>query len=627
MTQRSSVQQALPLSSVRALAPNAQRRRLLLGSMGATGLALGEALWPTAALAEFEPGDPWRLAQAIIERLSVPLEFPKRDFVITAHGAKPCTLVQVQGWISKDEQGLLNTPAKDAPDCYAAIKAAIEACHAAGGGRVLIPAGNWHCAGPMVLLSNVHVHLEKGAQLYFSPNPSDYAKYGPHDCGANGKLVVSRWQSNDCLNFSPMVYAYGQNNIALTGEDWTSILNGQGGTPFNDEGHCWWSWKSDGPNKARRGAVMMEGLPNPANPHSLSALAPGLDPALQRLIQGEGDKWRTDNAFLPALSEAGVPTGQRVFGLGHYLRPCMIQLIDCTNVLLEGYQVNNAPFWQHHPVHCRNLVLRHVHANSMGANSDGFDPEACDTVLVEGCTFNTGDDCIAIKAGKNNDTQYGPTQNIVIQDCVMNSGHGGVTLGSEMAGGIQNVFAQNIECRNTFWATRPLYTAIRLKTNMNRGGYLRNFYVRNVTIPNGVQTTPSFYKPLPGSPIAPRSVATSGGAVITFDCDYMPSADGVRTRPPVVANVHIANVKVGNVAARDNHSCYQAFLVQGPVPASYNGAQPAPTVPPVMNVTLANCDFGRPAKADQPWYLYNVRRLKLENVTIDGKLYNTTLSA
>ena len=182
----------------------------------------------------------------------------------------------------------------------------------------------------------------------------------------------------------------------------------------------------------------------------------------------------------------------------------MIQLIGCTNVLLQGYQVTNTPFWQHHPVHCRNIVIRRVHANSLGPNNDGFDPEACDQVLIEQCTFDTGDDCIAIKAGKNNDTQYGPTQNIVIQNCTMQSGHGAVTLGSEMAGGIQNVFAQNLVFQNINWATNPLNTAIRLKTNMNRGGYLRNFYVRHVSIPNGVQTSPSFYASLPGSPIASK---------------------------------------------------------------------------------------------------------------------------
>ena len=306
----------------------------------------------------------------------------------------------------------------------------------------------------------------------------------------------------------------------------------------------------------------------------------------------------------------------------------MIQLIGCTDVLLQGYQVTKTPLWQHHPVHCRNLVIRNVYANSLGPNSDGFDPESCDYVLVEGCTFDTGDDCIAIKSGKDLDTQYGPSQNIVIQKCTMQSGHGAVTLGSEMAGGIQNVFAQDLVFQNVNWATNPLNTAIRLKTNMNRGGYLRNFYVRNVSIPNGVQTSPAFYASLPGSPIASRTVAVAAGAVVTFDCDYAPRADNVRTRPPVVSNVHISNVKVGNVTKGGKQvSCYQAIVILGPVAFDYNGARPAPAILPVRGVTISDCDFGTPANVDQPCYLYNVEGLTLKNVTIAGRVHNTTMSA
>ena len=557
--------------------------------------------------------------------------------VVTDFGAAPCKLVPVKAWVSFEDQADLPAPAPGAKDCYAAIKAAIEKCHAEGGGRVVIPKGDWFCAGPIVLLSNVNVHLASGAHVYFSNDPADYAKYGDVDCGANGKLVVSRWQSNDCLNFSPMVYARNQDNIALTGDDWTAILDGQGGVPFPGRADCWWTWKG---KNGTINSVAQDKSPNyvpgklaqnhvnELNPKSLADVAPNLPEAKRLLIQGEGDKWRADDAYLPALSEAGVPLAKRVFGVGHYLRPPMIQLIGCTNVLLEGYQVIHTPFWQHHPVACRNLTIRKVHANSLGPNSDGFDPEACDTVLVEGCQFNTGDDCIAIKAGKNLDTQYGPSQNIVIQKCTMQSGHGAVTLGSEMAGGIQNVYAQDLVFENMNWATNPLNTAIRLKTNMNRGGFLRNFYVRNVSIPNGVQTSPSYYASLPGSPIASKTVATAAGAVVTFDCDYTPRADNVRVRPPEVRNVHISKVKVGNVKTKDGTqaSCFQAFVILGPVASDYNGPAPAPDVAPVRDVTIMDCDFGTPVNREHPWYTYNVRGLKLANVTIGGKRYDTTLS-
>jgi polygalacturonase len=616
-----------------------QARRGFLKTAAVTGLALsGPAHALAAARKAAAAGDPWRQADAIANRLAHHVKFRDVDYVVTDFGAAPCKLVPVRAWVSFEDQATLQTPAPGAQDCYAAFKAAIEKCHADGGGRVVIPRGDWFCAGPIVLLSNVNVHLAAGAHVYFSNDPADYAKYGDVDCGPNGKLVVSRWQSNDCLNFSSMIYARGQHNIALTGDDWTAILDGQGGVPFPGRADCWWTWKG---KNATINSVAQDKSPNyvpgklaqnqvnELNPASLADVAPDLPDEKRLLIQGAGDKWRADDAYLPALSEAGVPLARRVFGLGHYLRPPMIQLIGCTDVLLEGYQVTHTPFWQHHPVACRDLAIRNVHANSLGPNSDGFDPEACDHVLVDRCTFDTGDDCIAIKAGKNRDTQYGPSRNIVIRKCTMQSGHGAVTLGSEMAGGIQNVYAQDLVFENMNWATNPLNTAIRLKTNMNRGGFLRNFYVHNVRIPNGVQTSPSFYAPLPGSPIEPKTVAAAAGAVVTFDCDYTPRADNVRVRPPEVRNVHISKVTVGNVKTKAGAtaSCYQAFVILGPVASDYNGPAPAPAVLPVRDVTITDCDFGAPANAAHPWYTYHVRGLKLANVVIGGKRYDTTLSA
>jgi len=614
-------------------------RRSFMKKMSLTGLSAtaGSALPMGQALAATMIEDPWQKAQDIVDRLSRPLKFRKADYRITDFGAVTCELKSVKAWISYEEQASVQTPVANSKDIYPAITQAIKDCHEAGGGRVLVPAGNWYCAGPIVLLSNVNVHLLKGAHIYFSNDPEHYAKYGSFDCGPNGKLVISRWQSNDCLNFSPMVYAYGQDNIALTGDDWTSILDGQGGVPFDENGDCWWTWKgkqktinSVGQNTSPnyKHGKRSENTANDLNVTSLEKIAPQVDEKHRLRIQGDNDKWRADANYLPSLSEAGVPLGKRIFGMGHNLRPPMIQFISCTNVLMQGYQVNHTPFWQHHPVHCRNVVIRNVLAKSHGPNSDGFDPEACDHVLVESCTFDSGDDCIAIKAGKNLDTQYGPSQNIVIQNCTMQSGHGAVTLGSEMAGGIQNVYAQNLLFENMHWATNPLNTAIRLKTNMNRGGYLKNFYVRNITIPNGVQTSPSFYTSLPGSPIQSKTVATAAGAVITFDCDYAPVSDNVRTRPPVVTNVHISNVKVGNVTTKNGKfSCFQAIVILGPVASDYNGDDKNPKIFPVTNVSISDCQFGMPVNAASPLYLYNVQGLELKNVQIGDKLHNSVLSA
>lgn len=601
-------------------------RRALLRTVPAASLLLSgvKPALAAATVAATAPPDPWQRANDIIARFATPLVFRKEDFDVTAYGAKPAALMEVPGQVASLVDGMLDTPAPGSPDCYPAIAAAIAACHAKGGGRVVIPKGEWYCAGPIVLRSNVHVHLAAGARVHFSANPEHYARHGAHDCGANGKLVLSRWQGNDCLNYSPMVYAIDQQNIALTGEDWTSILNGQGGVPFEpgfaQQPECWWDWKGRGKPVRTRTEVAA----NPANA-PLDRVVPGIDPRLQASIQGSDDRWQTDSRYLPALSEAGVPVERRVFGHGHYLRPCMIELIGCSKVLLQGYQVNAAPFWLHHPVSCRDLVIRRVNMESLGPNSDGFDPEACDGVLVDECHFNNGDDCIAIKAGKNRDTQHGPTRNIVIQRCVMNSGHGGVTLGSEMAGGIEHVYAQQLDFRNTHWKDDPLNTAIRLKTNMNRGGFLRHLYVRDVTLPNGVALEPGLYKPLAGAHELKQPVASSAGAIITIDCDYVPGDDTMRSRPPQVSDIDIRNVRARNVATdKGQFSCYQAFVLLGPVASSFNG-KPGTAIPPIARVRISDSDFGTPANTSQPWFVHNAVDITLDNVTIAGKRYKQVL--
>ncbi|MFZ6819632.1 glycoside hydrolase family 28 protein [Undibacterium sp. Ji22W] len=631
-------------------------RRQFLRRLSQQGLAIGGAALTSTVMAEqasqstltsgyTKDGwmkEPWHAAQEIIDRFRQEFVFRDEDFLITEYGAKQCELRQVLAWKSFEQQDELASPVQDAADIYPAVTAAIQACHRAGGGRVLIGRGNWYCAGPIVLLSNVHVHLQAGAHVYFSQHPSDYAKYGSIDCGERGHLVISRWQSNDCLNYSPMVYAFGQKNIALTGEDWTSVLDGQGGVPFNEDGDCWWTWKGkqrtinsigQGTIPNAKAGKMSENAVNSLNANALGELT-AITEQQSRLIQGDGDRWRADAAFLPALSEANISLSKRVFGQGHYLRPPLIQLIGCDQVLLRGYQAKNSPFWVHHPVNCRDLKIDKVLVNSHGPNSDGFDPEACEYVLVESCTFDSGDDCIAIKAGKNRDTQYGPSQHIVIQNCTMQSGHGAITLGSEMAGGIQHVYAQNLLFENKHWATNPLNIAIRLKTNMNRGGFLKHFYVRNVSIPNGVQTSPSYYAFLPNSPFTNQTIASAAGAVIVFDCDYAPVADNVRTRPPEVSHIHISKVKVGSVSVENAitqlntaHSCYQAMVILGPVTSDYNGPQPVPKILPVNRVTIEECDFGVPVNQRSPFFLFNVEGLLLKNVIINQVRYDQSLNS
>lgn len=482
----------------------------LAGTLGA-GRVFAAAQPPASAAVDLiwgEHGAAARVATLVAHVTKA--RFRPRDYDVTAYGARAISIVAAVSPYTNPAKspvspGSEHTPAPNSFDSRPAFLAAIAECHREGGGRVVVPAGNWYCAGPIVLQSHVRFHLSANCTIYFSPNPADYAKDGPVDCGTNGRLFYSRWQADDCLNFGAPVYARDAIDIALTGEGPTSVLNGQAMTPFAGSGNAsvsWWTYKGSSGAYGASASVPSQASLNPNNV-DLRLIAPGISDALYALLTSPITPWQQDQNYLPALSEAGVPVAQRIFGLGHYLRPCMVEFINCKNVLMEDYQTQNTPFWQHHPTACTNVVFRGVTTNSIGPNNDGFDPEACTNVLAENCTFNTGDDCIAIKSGKNLDTEYGPARRHLIRNCTMNSGHGGITLGSEMGGGVEAIYATNLSMLNENWQTNPLNIAIRVKTNMNRGGYVKDFHVKGVTLPNGVSLKGDGYgsSMLPGSPI------------------------------------------------------------------------------------------------------------------------------
>ena len=607
-------------------------------------------------------------------------------------------------------------------DSYAAFNAAIAAANAAGGGRVVVPAGNWYCGGPIVLLSNVNFHLSSGAVIYFSPNSTDYAKHGPYTVtngltGTGGLLYQTRWQANDCLNFGSPIYAFQQKNIAVTADDSSCVLNGQAMTPAQSVATttgltCWWTMKATTGEygyiaPATGAAAVSQGDNNPnnvsvtggtANTYATSGLTAfpaytntaaasaftiptgsaeaGTQTTLIAELTQTTSKWGPyqDQNYLPILAELGVPLVNRIFGNGHFLRPSMVELIGCTNVLLQNYQTQNTPMWQHHPTDCTNVLIDGVHVNSIGPNCDGFDPDACNNVLVQNMVFNTGDDCIAIKSGKYGDTEYGPMQNIVIQNCTMQSGHGGLTIGSEMSAGVENVYARNLTMQNENWVSNPLNIGLRFKSSMNRGGFIQNVYITDVTLPNGVNLTGKYgggslhgtgagqasTYGITGSGVVGTAAnpSTGQGGIITFDFDYSPAGDNVRWTPTTISNINIANVTASNVASAPTYastsggltngmnSCFQAIVAQGPEAVDYNGPPPFPTVSPITGVTISNCNFGTPvcpatgtaavtsptstvssATGVGPIFLSNVSGMVLSNVVIGGTTYNATLTA
>ncbi|WP_369877317.1 glycoside hydrolase family 28 protein [Flavobacterium sp. 81] len=307
----------------------------------------------------------------------------------------------------------------------AVFEKAIKACAENGGGKVLVPNGKY-LTGPIHLESNVNLHLEDNAEILFSIDSKEYP------------LVHTSFEGTELMNHSPLIYAKNKTNVAITGK---GTLNGQANNTN------WWIWAGT------KIYGWEKGIPSQNDPLNRIALI--------------------------EMAEKGITVEQRVFGEGHYLRPNFIEFFECNTVLVKDITIINAPFWILHPIKSNNVIVDGVTVNSHGPNNDGCDPEYSQNVIIRNCTFNTGDDCIAIKSGRDADgRRVGiPSKNIIVQNCKMIDGHGGVVMGSEISAGVNNVFVENCVMDSP-----NLERAIRIKTNSKRGGTTEDIYVRNIEV-------------------------------------------------------------------------------------------------------------------------------------------------
>lgn len=422
----------------------------------------------------------WNDVPAILARIRAP-EFPAREFAVTDYGAKG------------DGQ----------TDSLPAVRAAIEACAAAGGGHVVVPAGLYLLNGPIHLQSNIDLHLAEGATLRFSGQPEHFLP-----------VVLTRWEGVILYNYSPMIYARGAENIAVTGR---GVIDANARREFQ-------GW-----------AMGISKLQYPAQEKSRQ------------------------------MGAAGVPIAERVFGEGSYLRPSTIQPYECRNVLIEGVTIKDAPFWVIHPTFCTNVTVRGVTVDSLLINNDGCDPDSCTDVLIENCRFHTGDDGVALKAGRDADAWRDGrrTENVIIRNCVFQSKINALCIGSEMSAGVRHVFME--DCR-----VEEGESCIYFKSNADRGGFIENVRVRRVQI------------------------GQSRAGVVRFETNYHSYRGG--KAPTAYRDFVIEDVSCADAT---NYAVFAEGTRESPIERVL-----------LRNVTVT--------RAREPLYLRNAASLRLENVLVNG---------
>lgn len=507
--------------------------------------------------------------------------FPNRTFNVADYGAD-------------------TTGVKKSTEAFAK---AVAAAKEAGGGKILVPAGKY-LTGPIQITSengtcdNIDLHVEKDAEINFS---ADFADYLP--------AVLTRWEGMDVMNYSPQVYVKGCTNVALTGE---GTLNGQG---WN-----WWQWKGNMYTKNNGVAVdsKIDFTQEFANAVYKTYVRADVSPAVppeQRFVAAMNKDDLPDT--LTSVEDMPKTNKYRSLlnlpeGMWGFLRPSMVQFHSCKNVLIEGVTIEYGPFWMIHPVYSENVIIRNVNVisyaeddvhpftdsngvsyptgdipvtgidgvttvqyNSKPGNGDGADPDSSKNVLIEDSTFNTSDDVIAIKAGLNEDgwRVNKPSDTIIIRRVKSGNGHGGVTIGSEMSGGVQNVYSYDSELSGD--------RALRIKTLPGRGGFIKNVYYENIKVKSKIQAL---------------EVTSNYQSGTVSPSNFLPET---KAHIPVFDGLHYKNISgtaCVNGISDDPDTCNPvgestpaaAIYLEG-IPADVNNNPDIPTeASPIKNVTFDN---------------------------------------
>ncbi len=317
-----------------------------------------------------------------------------------------------------------------------AFSKAIDELSIKGGGKLVVPAGVWF-TGPIVLKSNINLHLDKGALILFSPDFNLYP------------LVNTSFEGLDTKRCQSPISARNAVNVAITGEG-----------SINGSGEAWRPLKKAKVTETQWKKVIKSGG-----------------------VLKDATYWYPSASSLKgqSMSDMNVPnkklTESEWLEIKDFLRPVMINFIECKNVMLQGVLFENSPSWNIHPLLCTNLIIENITVRnpSYAQNGDGIDIESCKNVLLINSNFDVGDDGICIKSGKDEEgrKRARPTENVIVDNCKVFKAHGGFVVGSEMSGGVRNISVKNCQFMGTD-------VGLRFKSNRGRGGLVENIYISDI---------------------------------------------------------------------------------------------------------------------------------------------------
>jgi len=406
----------------------------------------------------------------------------------------PKNVVSIVDFGAKSNGQVLNTKA---------IADAIDAVSKKGGGRVIIPRGTW-LTGPITLKSNIELYSEAGALVIFSTNKDLYP------------LVESAFEGSNTFRCMSPINGRNLVNIAITGKG-----------VFDGSGDAWRQVKKEKLTESQWKKLVASG----------------------GVVRADDKAWYPSQQFIDAekMSSGNLPrmkTKEEFMKIRDFLRPVMVSLISCKKVLIDGPTFQNSPAWNIHPLMCEDLTVRNTTVRNpwYSQNGDGIDIESCKNVLLYDSSFDVGDDGICIKSGKDKEGRVRnmPTENLIIKNCIVFHGHGGVTVGSEMSGGVRNMHVSNC----TFIGTD---VGLRFKSNRGRGGVVENIYISNIEMMN-IPTQAISFNLFYGGTSASEDL--EAGTVVKT-----PKVVSVSEETPQFKNIFIKNVNC--------KGAYQAIILQG----------------------------------------------------------------